>query len=280
MSNGSEGRSEITTERKRDTAREHTLGGDTVPFIPNETDVGEDGDRADLEVLDSKKPKSSKPGKQSTTGCSSDTVLDLSSFVVLYRGTSFDPKANPRLAAEYIDDRNRKVGLDFDPVENGAATSISRETGYMMRFAQADHHRRLNEFDLLAMPNLKSYPVPQESLLSLPAVIRARLEERGIVKINCVYTGGKFYGARLGWERPTRKTATRWLACAVDAGCSPVAALDYYMVNVAREDETEEPHTVETWADVRNVTPKAIEKNLGLVREALDLGDDVELAST
>lgn len=191
-------------------------------------------------------------------------------FIVIYKATQIDGSKHGRIASELIDDRENKSNYEYDPRENGARTSLTSESEYMMRFARDEDYRELNAFDILTLPQLTSYPVREETLDSLPATLRAELERTGIVQLRCVYMNGEIYGAKLGWEESDSVEAPEWFAKLVTEGVSPTAALDYYMVEIAGEGENEENHTTSTWAKSRGVSREAVNKSLRDVRSKLN----------
>lgn len=197
-------------------------------------------------------------------------------YIVIYKATQVDGSEHGRIASELIDDRENKSSFDFDPQKNGARTSLTSSSGYMMRFARDEEYRELNAFDMLTLPQLTSYPFPQETLESLPATIRAELERTGIVQIRCIYHDSEVYGAKLGWEESENIETPEWFSKLVNEGVSPTAALDYYMVEIAGEGEHEENHTRETWAKARNVTTEAVNKSIRDVKSKIDLPDTDE----
>lgn len=195
-------------------------------------------------------------------------------YIIIYKATQLNGKEHPNLASELIDDREAKHNYDYDPNENGARTSLTSESGYMMRFAKDDSYKPLNAFDILTLPQSTSYPAPQSALESLPATLRAELEQKGILQIRCMYHEGKMYGAKLGWEETESVEPPEWFAKLIGEGVSPVAALDYYIVEIAGDGDTEENHTVDTWAKERGVSVEAIKKSLRDVRTKLDIDPD------
>lgn len=195
-------------------------------------------------------------------------------YIVIYEATQIDGSEHGRIASELIDDRENKSNYDYEPRQNGARTSLTSESDYMMRFARDDEYRALNAFDILTLPQLTSYPVRNDTLESLPPTLHAELERTGIIQIRCVYMNGEVYGAKLGWEESDSVEAPQWFAKLVSEGVSPTAALDYYMVEIAGEGEQEENHTVDTWAKERGVSREAVNKSLRDVRSKINVEED------
>lgn len=196
-------------------------------------------------------------------------------YITIYNATQIDGQENPQLAQQLIDDRTPDND-NPEPEDNGARTSLNSETGFMMRFANTDAHQQLNAFDILTLPDLTSYPVPESAIDSLPATLRAELEQTGFIQLRCIYDNGQMYDAKLGWEETDTIEPPQWFGKLVGEGVSPVAALDYYMVEIAGDGETEENHTVETWAVERNVSKEAINKSIRDVESKLDIDLDQE----
>lgn len=195
-------------------------------------------------------------------------------FIVIYKATQIDGAEHGRIASELIDDRENKSNYEYEPRENGARTSLTSESGYMMRFARDEDYQEMNAFDVLTLPQLTSYPVRQDTLDSLPATLHAELERTGIVQLRCVYMNGLIYGAKLGWEESDSVEAPEWFAKLVTEGVSPTAALDYYMVEIAGEGEHEENHNVDTWAKARGVSREAVNKSIRDVTSKLNISDE------
>lgn len=195
-------------------------------------------------------------------------------YIVIYKATQLDGKEHGRIASELIDDREQKSSYEYEPRENGARTSLTSESEYMMRFAGDEEYRVLNAFDILSLPQLTSYPVRDDTLESLPATLRAELERTGIVQLRCAYLNGEFFGAKLGWESEDEIDAPQWFAKLVREGVSPTAALDYYMVEIAGDGENEENHSPGTWAKSRGVTKEAVSKSIRDVKNKLNIPED------
>lgn len=214
---------------------------------------------------------SQQPSTMSNASTQSSQTADRDAdYLVLYRVTPIDGSESPQLASEVIDNRDDLSSFDYDSDANGARTALNSDSGYMMRFAHADRYRQLSAHDILTIPHLTSYPVPQTALSSLPATIRAELENRGIIRIKTVYQNGRFYGTTLGWETPDGFNPATWFRSAIRHDVSPIAALDYFMVELAGQTPNTDGHTIETWADERGVTPDTIKRSIQDVESTLD----------
>lgn len=173
-----------------------------------------------------------------------DVAGDGRDFITIHAVAPIDEDEHPELVEEILESR----------------TQPGSQTGYMMRFGDLEH-RGLNPFDVISLPG-KSYPVSESALDSLPAFVRANLEQDGSVQIIANYDPdeGIFSDVSFKWEE--RSTIDR-IAELMGMGRSLHEAVDWIVV------EEEEAFTLAQWADIRGVTDEAIKTSLRTVRRAL-----------
>ena len=145
-------------------------------------------------------------------------------------------------------------------------TQPGSQSGYMMRFGTSDY-RGLNPYDVISLPG-KSYPVSEAALDSLPAYVRAQLQQDGAVQILANYDqdGGGFSDVAVSWED---QSPIDRIAELIGLGHSLHEAIDYVVV------EEEGAYSVAQWAAIRGVeTEEAIKQNVRAVRRRIDGDED------
>lgn len=215
-------------------------------------------------------------------------------FVAIYQATSlssFDQLDNPSSLASQV--ARARGGGQFEG-EDGATDSaetdsadnldveqppegyrmrleegkIKADTGYMMRFVTKDH-LNLDIFDVLTIPDLRSYPVPQSVISSLPPHIHGMLETQGYVKVRggYDYNNSRFYAARQGWETSEDGDPDPWdrLMELIRLTGSVPTAIDYLYV-----EEGPDRWGLSQTAESRGVTEHAVKSNVRAVKNELN----------
>lgn len=145
---------------------------------------------------------------------------------------------------------------------------IKANTGYMMRFVTEDH-LDLDVFDILTIPDLRSYPVPQSVISSLPPHIHGILENQGYVKVRggYDYNNSRFYAAREGWDVDADDDPDPWdrLMELIRLTGSVPTAVDYLYV-----EEGPERWGISQTAESRGVTEHAVKSNVRAVKNELN----------
>ena len=106
-------------------------------------------------------------------------------FVTIFKTGSVDRDDYPDLAELLLEGR----------------TQLASETGYLMKFGDISH-RGLTPFDVASLHDVPAYPLPQTALESLPAHVRADLEQDGAVQMFASYDreSHRFEDVTLAWE--------------------------------------------------------------------------------
>jgi len=156
--------------------------------------------------------------------------------------------------------RDRSYQMEF---EDG---KLKLDTGYVMRFVPRDL-LDLSVFDIISVPDLMSYPVPEETLDSLPAIMKGYLKERGYVKIHGVYRDCQFYGVQHGWDydQEDETNPIDRLAKLLHEMDSEEAALDYFYI-----EEGPDRYGIEEMAEIRGVQPGSIDESVRRARTQLE----------
>ena len=173
-------------------------------------------------------------------------------FVTIFKTGSVDRDDYPDLAEHLLEGR----------------TQLASETGYLMKFG-AVSHRGLTPFDVASLHDVQAYPLPKTALESLPAHIRADLEQNGAVQMFASYDRDqhRFEDIALAWEE---QEFLERIAELVAGDCSLHEAVDWTVVEEA------ERYTVTQWADIRGVTENAVRSNVNSAREKLLAEEDRE----
>ncbi|WP_302083429.1 hypothetical protein [Salinibaculum rarum] len=215
-----------------------------------------------------------------------ESIDDNLVYVLIYEGstgTDFSQLTDPTSVASQVA-RGRGAGeLRDDIPDTDDSTSedteqqeeyslsitegkIGTKSGYVMRFVTEDH-LDLNVFDVLSVPDLQSYPVPEDAYDTLPVHIRGYLEENGYVKIRGSYDHetSSFFGVQRGWEHEG-SDVNAWdrLPELIRILGSEQAAIDYLLI-----EEGPKRWDTERIAEIRDVTERAIDENLRVARAEL-----------
>ena len=173
-------------------------------------------------------------------------------FVTIFKTGSVDRDDYPELAEHLLEGR----------------TQLASETGYLMKFGDVSH-RGLTPFDVASLHDVPAYPLPKTALESLPAHVRADLEQNGAVQMFGSYDREqhRFEDVALAWEE---QEFLERIAELVAGDCSLHKAVDWTVVEEA------ERYTVAQWADIRGVTEDAVRSNVNSAREKLLAEEDRE----
>jgi hypothetical protein len=173
-------------------------------------------------------------------------------FVTIFKIGSVDRDDYPDLAELLLEGR----------------TQLASETGYLMKFGDVSH-RGLTPFDVASLHDVPAYPLPQTAIESLPAHVRADLEQDGAVQMFASYDreSHRFEDVTLAWEE---QDFLERLAELVAGDLSPHEAVDWIIVEEA------ERYTLEQWVGIRAVTADAVRSNVNAAREKLLAEEDRE----
>nr|WP_152417685.1 hypothetical protein [Haloferax larsenii] len=130
-----------------------------------------------------------------------------------------------------------------------------------MKFGD-ESHRSLTPFDVASLHDVPAYPLPETALDSLPAHVRAELEQNGAIQMVASYDpdNHRFEEVDLAWDdQDFLERVTELIA----GELSLHEAVDWIVVEEA------ERYTVPQWADIRDVTEDAVRSNINAAREKL-----------
>jgi hypothetical protein len=158
-------------------------------------------------------------------------------FITVFKTGSVDRDDYPDLAEHLLEGR----------------TQLASETGYLMKFGDVSH-RGLTPFDVASLHDVPAYPLPKTALESLPAHVRADLEQNGAVQMFGSYDREqhRFEAVALAWDE---QEFLERIAELVAGDCSLHEAVDWTVVEEA------ERYTIAQWAYIRGVTEDAIPSN-------------------
>jgi hypothetical protein len=201
-------------------------------------------------------------------------------YVVIHRGDSIDAYNDlddpDSLAAQLACARGKATIDEVEVTESGTAYTyhmtvedgnLKSQTGYFMRFADRQQ-LQLHSQDILSLDTLKSYPLPEPALESLPARLKADLEETGQLKIRAGYSydAQQFFGVEKGWHiDDVEEDMWGRFAELVELIGSEQAAFDWLFVK-----EGPDKYTKETIADIRGVSDRAVGENLRKAEQHLN----------
>ena len=173
-------------------------------------------------------------------------------FITVFKTGSVDRDDYPDLAEHLLEGR----------------TQLASETGYLMKFGDVSH-RGLTPFDVASLHDVPAYPLPKTALESLPAHVRADLEQNGAVQMFGSYDREqhRFEAVALAWDE---QEFLERIAELVAGDCSLHEAVDWTVVEEA------ERYTIAQWADIRGVTEDAVRSNVNSAREKLLAEEDRE----
>jgi hypothetical protein len=166
-------------------------------------------------------------------------------FVTIFKTGSVDRSEYPELTDSLLEGR----------------TQLTAETSYLMKFGD-ESHRGLTPFDVATLHDVPAYPLPQTALDSLPAHVRAELEQNGATQMVASYDpeNHQFENIDLAWDdQDFLERVTELIA----GDLSLHEAVDWVVVEEA------ERYTVDQWADIRDVTEDAVRSNIYAAREKL-----------
>jgi hypothetical protein len=174
------------------------------------------------------------------------------SFVTIFKTGSVDRDQYPDVAEGLLEGR----------------TQLASETGYLMVFGD-ESHRGLTAFDVASLRTVQAYPLPKPALESLPAHVRADLEQQGSVQVFAEYDreSHQFTKVRLAWED---QDFIERVAELVAGDLSLHEAVDWVIVEEA------ERYSEPQWANIRDVTVDAVRSNINDAREKLLAEEDRE----
>ncbi len=136
-----------------------------------------------------------------------------------------------------------------------------------MKFGD-ESHRSLTPFDVASLHDVPAYPLPETALDSLPAHVRAELEQHGAIQMVASYDSENhlFEEVNLAWDdQDFLERVTELIA----GELSLHEAVDWVVVV-----EEAERFTVAQWAEIRGVTGDAVRSNINASREKLLAGSD------
>jgi hypothetical protein len=173
-------------------------------------------------------------------------------FITVFKTGSVDRDDYPDLAEHLLEGR----------------TQLASETGYLMKFGDVSH-RGLTPFDVASLHDVPAYPLPKSALESLPAHVRADLEQNGAVQMFASHDREqhRFEDVALAWEE---QEFLERIAEQIAGDLSLHEAVDWTVVEEA------ERYTVAQWADIRGVTEDAVRSNVNSAREKLLAEEDRE----
>ncbi|WP_255152708.1 hypothetical protein [Halorarius halobius] len=173
-------------------------------------------------------------------------------FVTIFKTGSVDRDDYPELTEHLLEGR----------------TQLASETGYLMKFGDVSH-RGLTPFDVASLHDVPAYPLPHPALESLPAHVRADLEQDGAVQMFASYDreSHQFEDVVLAWEE---QEFLERIAELIAGDLSLHEAVDWTVVEEAGR------YTVAQWADIRGVTEDAVRSNINSAREKLLAEEDRE----
>lgn len=173
-------------------------------------------------------------------------------LVTIFKTGSVDREDYPELAEHLLEGR----------------TQLAAETGYLMKFGDVSH-RGLTPFDVASLHDIPAYPLPETALESLPAHVRADLEQNGAVQMFASYDRERhrFENIALAWEE---QEFLERIAELVAGDLSLHEAIDWTVVEEA------ERYPIAQWADIRGVTEDAVRSNVNSAREELLAEEDRE----
>jgi len=179
-------------------------------------------------------------------------TADGRSFITIFKTGSVDRDEYPDLAQHLLEGR----------------TQLASETGYLMKFGDVSH-RGLTPFDVASLQDVPAYPLPEEALESLPAHIRADLEQKGSVQMFASYDreAHQFENVTLAWED---QDFLERIAELLAEDCSLHEAVDWTVVEEA------ERYSIAQWSNIRGVTEDAVRSNVNAAREKLLAEEDQE----
>jgi len=166
-------------------------------------------------------------------------------FVTIFKTGSVDRSEYPELTDSLLEGR----------------TQLTAETSYLMKFGD-ESHRGLTFFDVATLHDVPAYPLPQTALDSLPAHVRAELEQNGATQMVASYDpeNHQFENIDLAWDdQDFLERVTELIA----GDLSLHEAVDWVVVEEA------ERYSVDQWADIRDVTEDAVRSNIYAAREKL-----------
>jgi hypothetical protein len=177
-------------------------------------------------------------------------------FITVFKTGSVDRDDYPDLAEHLLEGR----------------TQLASETGYLMKFGDVSH-RGLTPFDVASLHDVPAYPLPKTALESLPAHVRADLEQNGAVQMFGSYDREqhRFEAVALAWDE---QEFLERIAELVAGDCSLHEAVDWTVVEEA------ERYTIAQWAYIRGVTEDAVRSNVNSAREKLLAEEDRESTDT
>jgi hypothetical protein len=173
-------------------------------------------------------------------------------FVTIFQTGSVDRDEFPDLATSLLEGR----------------TQLAAETGYLMKFGNVSH-RSLTPFDVASLQDVPAYPLPKTALDSLPANVRADLEQTGAIQMFAQYNRDDhhFEDVALVWED---QDFLERISELVAGDLSLHEAVDWTVVEEA------ERYTISQWARIRDVSEEAIRSNVNSAREKLLAEEDRE----
>lgn len=160
-----------------------------------------------------------------------------------------------------------RVASDIDDLDDQTMarllekrTQIGSDTGFLMIFSPLKH-ARFGPETVSELANNK-YPVPRDALESLPAHIRARLEQDGRVQFFAEYDSEEHVYQRVTLPSDDTDSIDKIAELMNRLGCSFPEAADYVVTE-------EEKYSAATWSSVRDVRERQVNDNADNVREML-----------
>jgi hypothetical protein len=125
-----------------------------------------------------------------------DDPFSVEAKVARARGNGWLPFADRSMR----DSQSTRADEDARNVIRLNQGKINAQTGFVMEFVDPELHR-LSVFDIVAIPELKSWPVPESALASLPDGLRGTLYQQGYVKLQGRYDNDEqaFDDVQRGW---------------------------------------------------------------------------------
>lgn len=132
---------------------------------------------------------------------------------------------------------------------------LTTETSYFMHFVDEKERRKLTLYDIIALPQIRAYPVNQETLDSLPSWAKSTLEKESNIKIRANYdsTTKKFNNVHNGWEETTNPfDQIMELAAQLDGNITQAA---YYLAQKHGSEKWSNPTQI---ASIKDIKPKTV----------------------
>jgi len=191
-----------------------------------------------------------------------DDPFSVESQVARARGNGWLPFADRsmRRGQESLTDEDVRNVVRFDQ------GTINAQTGYVMEFVDPELHE-LSVFDIVSIPGLKSWPVPESALASLPEDVRGTLFQQGFVKLQGRYVKDEqaFQDVRRGWT-VTPENKLDLLMQVIEALDGSLALAVSVVVTEHGSNRWSDPSSI---ADARGIEADTVRKQIKEARESV-----------